>query len=319
MSVFTRLGVACAVLATVEACASAPVRTRAQAITDADFNAKRALAAETKIDPARIPARAFSVVPFTVTARDTSLRPLAFAMADFLTADLSQSPELKLVERQQLDAVLRELDLVDAGITDPRSAPRVGKLVGARRILIGDISSEPGGDIVLNARVVDVIAGTVQPLVSGRAPLARIIDAEKALAFRVFEELGITLTPARRALVEQRQTTNLQATLAYGRGVRSDARGDAAAADTAFQDAARLDVGFAAARAQLSGSASVAPTKTTTRSNASAAASASVQRLLDLSTQVINAPVPTNLPDAASGSLLSAASIVTLVITVHIP
>jgi TolB-like protein len=315
---------ACAVAIGGASCASAPVRTHAQAITEADYDAKRALAGEAKIDAAKIPARSISVMPFTVSSRDTSLRPLAYAMSDFLSSDLSQSPDLKLVERQQIDAVLRELSLVDAGVVDPRSAPRIGRLVGARRILIGDVSSEAGGNVVLNARVVDVIAGTVQPLVSGRAPLNRIIDAEKALALRVFEELGVTLSPARRAIVEQRQTTDLQATVAYGRGLRADAHGNAAVADTAFQDAARLDVGFAAPRVQLSGSPSAGARSNTTAAKTTASAvarSASVQRMLDLSTQVINTSVPTNLPDVATGNILTttAASIVVLTITVHVP
>src|ERR1019366_1394166 len=161
--------------------------------------------------------------------------PLSYAMSDLLVDDLSQSRELHLVERQHTDAILRELDLVDAGVTDPRTAPRVGRLMGARRVLIGTVTSMPGGTVVLSARVVDVIAGTVQPLVSGSAPLARIIDAEKALAFRVFEELGITLTPAQRIAVEQRQSTNLAATLAYGRGVHADVRGDSLSAVAAFE------------------------------------------------------------------------------------
>src|SRR4051812_41390809 len=173
------------------ACASAPVEVRARAIASADREAKRAVDAEAQIDPARIPARSVGVLPFTVAAADTLLQPLGYAMAEFMTTDLSRSSSLVVVDRLRTDAILRELDLVDKGVVDPRSAPRVGRLVGARRLIIGTIQSSPDANVEFRASLVDVTAGTVQPLVSARAPLDRAIDAEKELALRVFEQLGV--------------------------------------------------------------------------------------------------------------------------------
>ncbi|MBI1810300.1 MAG: hypothetical protein HYR75_10415 [Gemmatimonadetes bacterium] len=184
-------------------CASDPAFQRATRIADADKSAKIALENENKLDPAKIPARTFAVLPFTVVSNDTLLRPLSFGLADMLMSDLATSPELRLVERLQVNSMLRELALVDSGRVDPHTAPRVGRLVGARRLLIGDAVLAPDGTMQLNARVVDVIGGTVQELVSAQAPLARVIDAEKQLALLVFERLGITLTPAQRTRVEQ--------------------------------------------------------------------------------------------------------------------
>ena len=282
------------------ACASNPAVRRATVIGDADKAAKAALANERSLDPGKIPARTFAVLPFAVASTDTLLQPLSFGLADLLIADLAKSPELRMVERMQTNAMLRELDMVDRGLVDPRQGPRVGRLIGARRLLLGDVSHGPGGTIRLSARVVDAIAGTVQDLVTAEAPMDRVIDAEKELALLLFERLGITLTPAQRLRVEQRQTTQLTALVAYGRGVQAEARGDVAGATVAFEEASRLDAAFAAARTQVaSGSAP-----------ASQQRASSVARVLDLSTQAINAPVSTRLPEAvdaplASGSLLS--------------
>jgi TolB-like protein len=282
------------------ACASSPAVRRAAAIAGADKAAKSAIEKENAIDAAKIPARTFAVLPFTVAPGDTLLAPLSYGLADVLVNDLSRSPELHMVERLQTGAIMRELSLVDEGITDPKQAPRVGRLVGARRLLIGSASRGIGGSVVLSARVVDVIGGTVQDLVSAEAPLDRVIDAEKALALLIFERLGINLTPAQRQRVEQRQTTQLAALVAYGRGVRAEAKGDAAGSIAAFEEASRLDAAFAAARTQAAG-----PSSATASQRAS-----SVARVLDLSAQAINAPVAARLPEAvdaplASGSLLS--------------
>ena len=76
-------------------------------------------------------------------------------------------------------------------------------------------------------RVADAAQGTLvgQP-VTERTSLDDILDSEKALALSLFTELGVTLTPAERAAVEQRPTRYLAAFLAYSKGVRAEAYGD---------------------------------------------------------------------------------------------
>jgi TolB-like protein len=288
------------------ACASTPVARRATLISDADKTAKAAVAREASLDPSKIPPRTFAIVPFNVATTDTLLQPLSYGLADLLLNDLAMSPMLRLVERVQTEAILRELDLVDQGIADPRQAPRVGRLVGARQILIGDATRGNAGAVRLSARVVDVIGGTVQDLVYAEAPLDRVIDAEKALVLLLFERLGIQLTPAQRQRIEQRQTTQLAALVAYGRGVQAEARGDAIGATAAFEDAARLDAAFTAARTQ----AAAAPASSAPRAS-------SVARVLDLAAQAVNAPVSTRVAEAVDAPL-AASSMLQILITVRV-
>jgi hypothetical protein len=183
----------------------------------------------------------------------------------------------------------------------------VGRLVGASRIIIGSLATIPGGDLLITARVVDVNAGTVRNAVSATAPLDRFIDTQKALSMRLFEELGIALTPAQRARVEQRQTTNLAAAVAYGRGVNADMRGDAAGAVAAFEEASRLDVAFAAARSQASGAS-------TGRANSP---SNSLARVLALSVQAVNPVNIARVPDVAEAAL-QANQVFTLLLTIRV-
>jgi TolB-like protein len=313
--------VRCVALLAVQACASAPARRSASPIAAADAEARRALASEQQLDAAKIPAATFAVLPFTVVARDTTLRPLSYGIADLLLTDLSHTDALRPVERMRVDAMLRELDLVDRGIVDPRTGPRVGRLVGARRLLIGELTATSDGALHIRARVVDAIAGTVQELVAADAPMARFFDAEKSLALRVYEALGITLTAAQRDAVEQQQTTQLAAMVAYGKGVEAEARGDFPAATAAFGDAVRLDAGFVSARRQLAAAAS--PSGGAAPSAASAAAKAgSVARVLDLSSNAINQPIAqqasTSKPSEAADAPLAANTLIQFIITVRI-
>jgi hypothetical protein len=204
-------------------------------------------------EPARATqdARALGVLPFGVAATDTIVMPLAYGLADLLMTDLSRTTQLQLVDRLRLDAIIRELHLVSEGRVDSASAPRAGQLIGARRLVIGRLASGPGGTLLINARITDVSTGQIQPGVSARAPLASILDAEKALALELFHQLGVTLTPAELSAVEQRPTRNLAALLAYSRGVEDEVDGDLHGADTHLAEAVRLDPGFAAASDRL--------------------------------------------------------------------
>lgn len=191
---------------------------------------------------------AVGIPPFSAGTRDTSLVPLAFALADLVATDLSRSPRVTIVERARLGEVLRELDLAGTGRVDSATAPRVGRLVSAERLVFGSVEQFDARTLRIGARIGDVASGAVSTAVDARAPLAEILAAEKELVFRLFDALGVQLSPQERAKVEQQPTRNLEALLAYGRGVQRSYEGDFRGASQAFRDAFRLDPSFTGAR-----------------------------------------------------------------------
>ncbi len=239
----------------------------------ADADARRAIANEQAISAAALPQRTVAVAPFHVSSSDTLIAPLGYGLADLLMTDLARSSQIRLVDRLQLDAIMRELDLARAGRVDTTTAPRVGRLVGARRMVLGSLASRGTDALVIDARVADVATSELRDAVSATAPLDRIFDAEKELAFRLLRELGVQLTPAERAAVEQRPTANVSAFLAYSRGVRFEALGDYGAATQEFRRALAIDPSFQMAGARLGGGASASAAQR------SRAASAVAQRV----------------------------------------
>src|SRR5215207_5259015 len=220
-------------------------------VTEAEALARKAIADERSINPTSFPDRSLGVAPFAVSASDTALAALGYGLADILITDLQRSGQLQLVDRLRLDALLREVQLVDAGRVDPATAPRVGMLVGARRLVIGALGQRPGGLLAIDARVADVATGDVRAAISASAPLADILAAEKQLALRLLTQLGVNLTPAARARIEERPTRNIAALLAYSRAVRYEVRGDYQRAATEYRAALRLDPAFALATDKL--------------------------------------------------------------------
>lgn len=208
--------------------------------------------------------RTVAVFPFELVAADSTLQPLGRALAELLTTDLAQTSRLTVLERARMQLLVDELKLDAGGRVDPATAARGGRLLGAERVVDGTVS---GGEarLQLAAAVVQVGSGVATPgaPASGAAvttadALSRFFDMEKQLAFGLYSSLGVQLTAAERERVNQRPTENLQAILAYGRGLEAEDRGAFAEAARQYLRAARLDPGFAEARRRAAMAAAMA-------------------------------------------------------------
>jgi len=219
---------------------------------EADAAARAAIAAERSLAAASLPERTVGVAPLVVAGGDSTVSSLGFGLADLLITDLSRSAQLQVVDRVRTDALLHELDLAGSARVDGATAPRVGRLIGARRIVNGAVDAAPGGRLTVSTRIADAAEGTLvgQP-VTERTSLDDILDSEKALAVALFTQLGVTLTPAERAAVEQRPTRYLSAFLAYSKGARAEAYGDYRTAHAYYARAVMIDPGFSAAASRM--------------------------------------------------------------------
>jgi TolB-like protein len=286
------------------------------AVARADSLARAAIERERSIDVASIPPGTIAITPLLVQAADPTLAPLGYGLADLLTTDLARSRSLRVVERLQLDALMRELARAGTGRIDTSTAPRVGRLIGARQIVTGSVIQLPDSRVTINTRVADVSRGTIGGAEASTARLDAILDAEKQLAFSLFERLGITLSPAERQLVDQRPTRNLAALLAYSRGVRSEALGDYRQAAGEYRDAVRLDPAFDRARTKQQS----AEREVSAAAGSSGAASDQLKRTLTLTAEPINRSGLPVTSDAADPSFrANVQQLVTIIIRVTIP
>jgi TolB-like protein len=82
------------------------------------------------------------------------------AMPDMIVSELLRiAPDLQLVERRQVEAAIKELQLDIGGLTE-EGGRRVGQWVGAERILVGTLSSL-GSSMRLDLRVIQVESGRI--------------------------------------------------------------------------------------------------------------------------------------------------------------
>ena len=101
----------------------------------------------------------------------------AQAAQDVFVTELVKSGKFRVVEREQLEALMQEKNLSLSGDVDPKTAIRVGKLLGVNYLLTGavteygttDVSGGGGGVFAgkrkfvaaLNARLIDTSTGEV--------------------------------------------------------------------------------------------------------------------------------------------------------------
>ena len=227
-------------------------RLAALARRELALDAKRAVAQEATLGAATGSPTTVAVMPLRFSGRDSTLQPLERGFADLLVTDLARAPELTLVERARLQALLDEMQLGARGVTDAATSARAGRLLRAGRVVQGALLQLPtvNGDQVLraDAAVVDVPTSRVQGTAQGVEVLDQVFALEKKLALDLFQQLGVTLTVAQRNAIEQRPTRSLAAFLAYSRGLASEDAGRFDDANRYFNEAIRLDPGFGAAQ-----------------------------------------------------------------------
>ena len=89
-------------------------------------------------------------------------------VAERFTTELINHGTLKVVERKQIEKVLGELKLQNAGAIDPESAKRIGRMLGADLLVLGGMVELPGRVLELNIRLASVESGQAAAAVTAQ-------------------------------------------------------------------------------------------------------------------------------------------------------
>jgi tetratricopeptide (TPR) repeat protein len=244
-----------------------------------EYQARQALANEGALATMPPESNTVAVMPFYYSGTNAQVQPLGRGLAQLLVTDLAKSRQIRVLERERMQAILDEMRLSDSSRADPGTALRSGHMLRAASVVQGTIFELPGDQLRVDAAVVDVASAGVKASAGNQDQLGRLFDLEKALAFRVFNNLGIQLTPAEQEAINQRPTQNIQAFLAYSRGLQSQDQGDYGAAQASFNEAVTIDPRFRAASqgASTATELSVASQQTVTQVETNVAKSEVVQ------------------------------------------
>jgi len=113
--------------------------------------------------------RRMAVIPFSSGSYNRS--KVGVDIADGIQTRLAENiPQMELVERSRLDAILQEHRLIRRGIVDLKTAVTIGKLCGAKVIMTGQIKNinvvrarnMMYGSLRVSVRVIDVERGLIK-------------------------------------------------------------------------------------------------------------------------------------------------------------
>ena len=82
--------------------------------------------------------------------------PLEWGIPELIATRLASNTQIDVVERSRLSALIAEQDLSASGRVDQSTAVRIGKLVGARYVVLGTVVIDKSNHLIIAARVVDV-------------------------------------------------------------------------------------------------------------------------------------------------------------------
>lgn len=87
---------------------------------------------------------------------------LGSAVSEVIRVEMASIPgvDLTVVDVNHVKKAATEQRIGMSGLVDPASAAKVGKVVGARYVLVGSVNSL-GGEVSLESRLIDVETGTV--------------------------------------------------------------------------------------------------------------------------------------------------------------
>ena len=207
-------------------------------------DARQAVRGEDTLSVHSLPENSIAVINFNGSYLPPDFQPLALGLAEFVAMDLSKIPALKVLERVKINVILDELKLGESSYADSRLAPRMGKLLGSRRIVLGTVTGAGESGFRIDGRLVDTVDGDASGTQSNEGDLNRFFDVEKKFVFALLDTLGIEISKTERDAIEEVPTESFLAFMAFSKGLSYERRGMYDDATNSFRDAGNQDPGF---------------------------------------------------------------------------
>jgi len=205
--------------------------------------------------------RRIAVAPLKNLRSQRDIDWIGTAAAEMLATKLAGVPGLTAVERAQIKKVIEEHSFQQLDLSDPKTAVKLGGLVGAERMLIGTYVQD-GATILFNVRVVDVKSGLILTTAALKTSRDNLLEAFFQLADAVIrsfdkkvvivrdrpevteaaEEEHIRLTEAQRKRLRDWRTVRPTETITHlrARGMALSREGGFEQALAKFRQAAML-------------------------------------------------------------------------------
>src|SRR6185436_506901 len=117
-----------------------------------------------------------AVLPFENSAVQPDMAPLGKGIPALMITELARNPDIRVVEREQIQRILDEQKLGANGNLDPATVVKVGKLVGAKYMIAGSYITDPSRKLVIALRCFNAETGEIVYTENTSGKLDALID-----------------------------------------------------------------------------------------------------------------------------------------------
>jgi len=138
----------------------------------------------------------FPAAIFPFEERGVEIKGYGGKVSDVIFASLAASPDLFLVDRNEIAKVMAEQELALSGAVNPADAVRIGQIIGARILITGSIS-----EVDKTVYVVAKVIGTETTRVLGESIKGHLSDPVGPMAEQLAEKIAKTINEKGDVLV----------------------------------------------------------------------------------------------------------------------
>jgi TolB-like protein len=131
--------------------------------------------------------------------RAADFEPLTKGIPDLLVSELAANPGVRVVDRDNLNAILREQDMSTTGRIDDATAVKVGKILGAHHYIKGSFVVDPRGRLRLDAHAVNTETSRVEHVESVTGNADDVLDLIASLSEKLNKGLKLPQLPPAEA------------------------------------------------------------------------------------------------------------------------
>jgi len=204
--------------------------------------------------PDIIQKRTIAVMYFdnmSISKDKSDLDPLSKGLASMMIQDITKAGRLRVVERDRINFLIDELKLQQSDLADQNTAVEMGKLVGAKTILMGGFMKLDKKNFKIYGRLVSVETSEIIKAEEVSGKPKDIFKLQKELVYKILDEMNIEVNEETRKKIDQSKDAKYEALYHYSLGLALEDKDDYKAAYAEYEKAVKIAPGYAEAEKKM--------------------------------------------------------------------
>lgn len=192
----------------------------------------------------KISRNTIGVFPFKYHGENPIYFPLGKGLAELLVRDLSQIPQLTVIERWKIGVLLNEIRRQTTYLTNENTTIRIGQFFGAGTVIRSSYNVLEDNILIVDVAHWNLLTGQFPSTTTHADKLENLLYLEKEIFLNVLEKIGLTIPEEAQEIVMEIPTENWEAFLAFSAGLEKEDQGFYREALRFLEKAQELDKNF---------------------------------------------------------------------------